>query len=99
MKISQKEKLKLLTKSTSTTNTPGSSTSTTMSSNDITETVLEKSQEKCKMLTIPAFKDFGQIEIPICYKTGNPTSAARITHPIPATTQIPIFRFHAHHGK
>lgn len=96
MKISPKERSTLLT--TATYYTPGSSTSTTMASNDITETIQEKSQEDCKMFTIPAFKNFGKIEIPICNMNGNPT-ATRISRPIPATTQIPLFRFHANHGK
>ena len=83
------------------TNNPGSSASrsTTMASNDKTEKIQEKSQE-CKMLAIPTFKNFGQIEIPICYITGNPI-VARVTNSISttATTQIPLFRFHANHGK
>ena len=95
MKISPKEKPTLLTTATY---TPGSSTSTTMASNDITETIQEKSQKDCKMFTIPTFKNFGEIKIPICNMIGNPT-ANRISRPIPVTTQIPLFRFHANHGK
>ena len=72
------------------TNNPGSSRSTTMALNDKTEKISEKYQEKeYKMLAIPTFKNFGQIEIPICYITGNPI-VARVTNSISTTATFQI---------